>query len=124
MNWKLTGEGPVYIQLMGIIRGAVLAGEYVPGGRIPSVRELATQARVNPNTMQRALTELEREGILVSQGTLGRIVTEDNAVLSRMREKTLEDLAKACMEKFKSLGVSPREAAELLQRLGESEEGL
>ncbi len=123
MNWKLTGEGPVYIQLMDIIRGAVLAGEYVPGGRIPSVRELATKARVNPNTMQRALTELEREGILVSQGTLGRIVTEDDAILSCMREKALEDLAKVCMEKFKSLGVSPREAGELLQRLGESEEG-
>ena len=63
MNWKFAGDRPVYQQIMENIRGAVLRGELPPGGRVPSVRELAMQAQVNPNTMQRALTELEREGL-------------------------------------------------------------
>ena len=57
--WKFTGNQPVYLQIMEQIRGAILAGEYPPGGRIPPVRDLAAQAQVNPNTMQRALLELE-----------------------------------------------------------------
>ena len=72
MNWKFAGDRPVYQQIMENIRGAVLRGELPPGGRVPSVRELAMQAQVNPNTMQRALTELEREGLLVGGGTSGR----------------------------------------------------
>lgn len=122
MIWKLNTDEPVYIQLMGIIRGAVLAGEYPPGGRVPSVRELATAARVNPNTMQRALSELEREGVLVSQGTLGRTVTEDDAVLTALKERAVHELAVSCAEKFKQLGISPQKAGELLQSLEESEE--
>ena len=68
MNWKFAGDRPVYQQIMAAIRGAILKGELPPGGKVPSVRDLAAQAQVNPNTMQRALTELEREGLLVSGG--------------------------------------------------------
>lgn len=75
MNWKFAGDRPVYQQIMAAIRGAILKGELPPGGKVPSVRDLAAQAQVNPNTMQRALTELEREGLLVSGGTSGRSVT-------------------------------------------------
>ena len=73
MNWKFAGDRPVYQQIMAAIRGAILKGELPPGGKVPSVRDLAAQAQVNPNTMQRALTELEREGLLVSGGTSGRM---------------------------------------------------
>ena len=59
MNWKFSGDRPVYQQIMENIRGSVLRGEMPPGGKIPSVRDLAAQAQVNPNTMQRAMTELE-----------------------------------------------------------------
>ena len=122
MIWKLNTDEPVYIQLMGIIRGAVLAGEFLPGGRVPSVRELATEARVNPNTMQRALSELEREGVLVSQGTLGRTVTEDDAILTALRERAVYELAVSCAEKFKRLGISPQKAGELLQNMENAKE--
>ena len=74
MNWKFAGDRPVYQQIMAAIRGAILKGELPPGGKVPSVRDLAAQAQVNPNTMQRALTELEREGLLVSGGTSAYIV--------------------------------------------------
>lgn len=122
MNWKLNGDGPVYQQIMDVLRSAVLSGTFAPGERIPSVRELSAEARVNPNTMQRALWELEREGLLVSQGTMGRLVTDDQQILQALRQKTLERLARECIEKFRALGVTQEEAAEVLARLGEREE--
>ena len=122
MNWKFTGDRPVYQQIMETIRGAILKRELVPGKKVPSVRDLAAEAQVNPNTMQRALTELEREGLLVGGGTSGRTVTEDETILAAMRERTLQELAKECAEKFMVFGLTPSQAAELLRRLDEPKE--
>ena len=123
MNWKFTADRPVYQQIMEAVRGSVLNGELKPGQKVPSVRDLATQAKVNPNTMQRALTELEREGLLVGGGTSGRTVTTDERILGAMRKSTLEELAKECAEKFIVFGVTPTQAARLLLALdGEKEE--
>lgn len=121
MNWKFTGERPVYQQIMATIRGAILTGELSPGKKIPSVRDLAAEAQVNPNTMQRALTELEREGLLVSGGTSGRNVTQEQGILSAMREEALKELARECAEKFMVFGLTPSQAAQLLLALEEGE---
>ena len=104
------------------IRGAILRGELSPGGKIPSVRDLAAEAQVNPNTMQRAMTELEREGLLVSGGTSGRTVTRQEQILAQMRQDALQELARQCAEKFRVFGLSPGEAARLLQNLEEEKE--
>ena len=117
MNWKFTGERPVYQQIMETIRGAILTGELSPGEKAPSVRELAAQAQVNPNTVQRSLTELEREGLLVSGGTTGRTVTCDAQILTAARASALHLLARECAEKFKVFGLGPEEAARLLLEL-------
>ena len=122
MNWKFTGDRPVYQQIMALIRGSILRGELPPGGKIPSVRDLAAEAQVNPNTMQRAMTELEREGLLVSGGTSGRTVTENPLVLEQMRDRTLEELAWECAEKFMVFGITPTQAAELLLKLEKKKE--
>lgn len=123
MNWKFTGDRPVYQQIMAAIRGAVLKGELQPGGKVPSVRDLAAEAQVNPNTMQRALTELEREGLLIGGGTSGRWVTTEETVLTAMRERILRELAQECAEKFMVFGITPTQAAQLLLTLeGETEE--
>ena len=122
MNWKFSGDRPVYQQIMALIRGAVLRGELPPGGKIPSVRELAAEAQVNPNTMQRAMSELEREGLLVSGGTSGRTVTEDGEVLKQLRGRTLKELAQECAEKFMVFGITPSQAAQLLMNLEKEEE--
>lgn len=121
MNWKFTGDRPVYQQIMDTLRGAVLMGELSPGQKVPSVRELAAQAQVNPNTVQRALTELEREGLLVSGGTTGRTVTQDSAALASAREQALQALARECAEKFKVFGLGPKDAAQLLLSLEKEE---
>ena len=117
MNWKFSGDRPVYQQIMALIRGAILRGELPLGGKIPSVRDLAAEAQVNPNTMQRAMTELEREGLLVSGGTSGRTVTENPQILEQLRDRTLEELARECAEKFMVFGITPTQAAELLLKL-------
>ena len=122
MNWKFTGERPVYQQIMATIRGAILTGELSPGKKIPSVRDLAAEAQVNPNTMQRALTELEREGLLVSGGTSGHSVTQEQGILSAMRDAALQELARECAEKFMVFGLTPSQAAQLLLALEEEEE--
>ena len=122
MNWKFVGDRPVYQQIMSLIRGGILTGELSPGQKIPSVRDLAAQAQVNPNTVQRALTELEREGLLVSGGTSGRRVTEEETVLKEMKEQSILELARECAEKFRVFGLSPAQAAQRLMLLEEQED--
>lgn len=119
MEWKFAGDLPVYQQIITTIQGAVLSGELGPGNRVPPVRELAALARVNPNTMQRALVELERQGLLVSAGTSGRFVTDDEDVLSKLRIERLAELAAQCVRQFAVYGVSAREAAALIEKMEE-----
>lgn len=77
MTWSFSNDLPIYTQLVGQIKTAIATGAFPPGERLPSVRDLATEAGVNPNTMQRALSQLESEGLVYSQRTAGRFVTED-----------------------------------------------
>ena len=122
MQWRFSGGRPVYMQIMEHIRGAILVGEYPAGGRIPPVRDLAAQAQVNPNTMQRALLELEREGLLVTDGTLGRYVTTDEAVLETMRHTAVDAVIRGCAAQFRAMGLSMEEAAQRLMKLEECEQ--
>ena len=119
MLWKFTGDRPVYQQIMEHIRGAILVGVYPPGGRIPPVRDLAAEAKVNPNTMQRALTELEREGLLVTCGTVGRFVTDVPEVLETMRKAAVDATIRSSAAQFRALGLTLEEAARLLLDLKE-----
>ncbi len=122
MDWTFSGDQPVYRQIVSAIRNAVLSGEYPPGSRIPSVRDLAATAKVNPNTMQRALSELEHQGLLVGGGTTGRSVTADEAILKTLRAEKLNELARQCAARFAACGLSPRQAAELIAALEETTE--
>lgn len=117
MVWKFTGDKPVYLQIMEHIRGAILVGAYAPGARIPPVRDLAAEAKVNPNTMQRAMAELEREGLLVCCGTIGRFVTDDPAVLQKMKDAATDAIVRSCAAQFRALGLSMEQAAAMLLAL-------
>ena len=122
MEWKLTDDRPIWSQLSDLVASQIAAGVYGPGERLPSVRELAAQAQVNPNTMQRALTELERENLLVSGGTSGRTVTQDEEILTGMREDALAELTRECAEKFRAFGLTPAQAAQRLMDLEHEKE--
>lgn len=86
MAWKFNNESPIYLQIVEIIKTQIAQGVLKPGDQVPAVRELAVTAGVNPNTMQKALAELEREGVLYSQRTAGRFVAEPKAGGGSLRE--------------------------------------
>ena len=94
MNWNITAGRPVYVQLVEQLELALVAGEFPPGSRIPPVRELAASAGVNPNTMQRALQDLEGRGLLQAQRTAGRTVTANDDILQALRRKRAATLAR------------------------------
>lgn len=123
MAWNLDADRPVYTQLVERIQMQIVSGLYPPGGRLPSVRELAMIAAVNPNTMQKALSELERTGLVITHRTNGRVVTEDEALIRRIREQ----LAREHMEQFfsgmKELGYSEEEIIELTGQTYERSKG-
>lgn len=96
MAWKLDSDRPVYAQLLEQIRTYIVSGSYRPGDRLPSVRDLAAEAGVNPNTMQKALAQLERDGLIRSRRTAGRFVTEDETAVRQLRDT----LAKEHLERF------------------------
>ena len=87
MAWNLDSDRPIYAQILERIQRQIVSGEYAPGTKIPSVRELAAQAGVNPNTMQKALSELERSGLVVTMRTSGRVVTEDMEMIKQIRKQ-------------------------------------
>ncbi|WP_283607201.1 GntR family transcriptional regulator [Faecalispora anaeroviscerum] len=119
MNWDLKSDRPIYFQLIEEIERRIISGVYPLGTRLPSVRDLATEAAVNPNTMQRALAELENQGLLYSQRTSGRFVTEDEEVIKTMRYSLAQNIIKEFMEKMNSLGYDSRQTIKLLEQMEE-----
>ena len=115
MNWTLSAGRPVYVQLVEQLELALVAGEFPPGSRIPPVRELAADAGVNPNTMQRALQELEGRGLLQAQRTAGRTVTADDAALRALRRRRAKALAEEFMHQMQALGMDEAEIEALLR---------
>ena len=116
MNWNITAGRPVYVQLVEQLELALVAGEFPPGSRIPPVRELAADAGVNPNTMQRALSDLEREGLVYSQRTAGRFITEDQTMIETAKTELAEKLASDFLSSMKKIGYQPEEVIALLSK--------
>jgi len=119
MDWSFRGDLPIYSQLVEQIRLAIISGVFPPGQRLMSVRDMAAEAGVNPNTMQRALQDLEREGMVCSQRTTGRFVTEDPTVIEQAKKQYAEQQVRGFLETMRKLGYS-REAVKTL--LKEEEE--
>ena len=116
MEWQIAAGRPVYIQLVEQLERAVVTGVYPPGERVPAVRDLAAQAQVNPNTMQRALAEMESRGLLVTQRTSGRTVTSDTALIAKTRQALAATLAQDFLAQAKALGLTREEILALLQQ--------
>ena len=121
MRWNIRSDAPVYSQLVEHIKLAIVSGEFPLGSRLPSVRELAAEAGVNPNTMQRAFAALEREGLVLTQRTAGRTVTEDALRIETVKRR----LAAAAIQTFwvsmRLLGFDQSEALQMLAESGKKE---
>ena len=116
MKWSFNGDTPIYAQLMDQLKAGIVTGAFSPGERLPSVRELAAEAGVNPNTMQRSLSELEREGLVGSLRTVGRFVTEDRAVIDSTRQELAGRHIRSFLNAMQALGYGPEEVSALLER--------
>ena len=114
MPWDLENDRPIYLQLMERIQQDIIKGVYQPGGKIPSVRELALEAAVNTNTMQKALSELERSGLVYSQRTSGRFITEDKKLLSHMKSELAKTHIHDFFTSMRQLGFCDEEILELV----------
>lgn len=116
MQWNIDSERPVYIQLLEHIQANIISGNFKPGDKLPSVRDLAAEAGVNPNTMQRALTELERMELIYTNRTSGRYITSDIGVVKKLKERSAMNIIEEFLDKMKKIGFNEEEILELLTK--------
>jgi DNA-binding transcriptional regulator YhcF (GntR family) len=117
MAWNLDDGRPIYTQLVERIQMQIVSGQYKPGDKLPSVRELAATAAVNPNTMQRAFAELEGSGLIITQRTNGRNVTEDAGLIEEVRQKLAKENTVEFFGKMQQLGYDRRSTLQFLEKL-------
>ena len=116
MAWQFNGTEAVFVQIARRLRGEILGGKYQPDEQIPSVRQLALEAAVNPNTMQKALSELERTGLVYSQRTSGRFITEDTKMIDKLKAELAKEIISQFLENMQKLGFQKDEAISLMKQ--------
>jgi Predicted transcriptional regulators len=108
---------PIYLQLVNNFKHRIVSGDLTAGSKLDSVRDLAISFEVNPNTMQRALAELERDGLVYADRTIGRFITENKELINQMRETVAQGIISEFIKQMKSLGYSNQESMELFQKV-------
>ncbi|MCL2518345.1 MAG: GntR family transcriptional regulator [Oscillospiraceae bacterium] len=122
MSWEMTTDRPIYIQLVDEIKLRIITGFYKPGENIPTVRELAAEAEVNPNTMQRALSELEESELIITHRTTGRTVTESTELITNTKKTIAKDVVLRFLTKMQTLGFQKNEAIQFaVKEINENE---
>lgn len=115
MPWNLDSKRPIYEQIIERVQLDIITGHYQPGDKLPSVRDLAAEAAVNPNTMQRALSELERSGLLYTQRTSGRYITDDRHLIQKMKTELAAMQVREFITRMRRLGLNEEEIIHLIQ---------
>ena len=121
MKWKLDDSRPIWPQLKEQLIVAIVAGEFVMGGSFPTVRELAEDAGVNRNTMQRALSELEHEGFLITNRTAGRFVTTDEGLVVKMKESIAKQNIERFIREMEAIGYNADDIIKMINERGEED---
>ena len=122
MTWNFKADRPIYTQLVEQISLSILSGRFKPGEKLPSVRDLAAEAGVNPNTMQRAMAELEQAGLLYTQRTAGRFITEEEGQISAMKNELAMRHVAEFLKIMDQIGFTNEEAAALILNNNNKEE--
>lgn len=117
MTWEFKDNRPIYTQLVEQITLKIVSGEYKIGEKLPSVRDLASEATVNPNTMQKALAELERVGLVYSVRTSGRFITQDSNIIKDTQTTLAKDEIKEFLEKMQKIGFDKNRLLTTLQEV-------
>ncbi len=116
MDWIIDNDRPIWLQLYEQLTLRIVTGAYAMGGKMPTVRELAAEAGVNPNTMQRALANLEEQGLVITNRTAGRLVTEDQERIHAVRMALAQKYIDAYLQGMSFLGFSEEESRALLTK--------
>lgn len=117
MPWNFETDRPIYIQLIERIQLLIFSGTYPAGTKLPSVRDLAKEAAVNPNTMQRALAKLEEDGLIITRRTSGRFVTEDEKMIKLARNKLAQEQIAEFLVKIRELGFGKEEVLAIITKV-------
>ena len=115
MNWKFSSDRAIYLQIVEQIKLFIVSGYFAKGNKIASVRELAADAGVNPNTMQKALTELEREGLLYSNRTSRRFITDNSELIASAKREFANEKVADFLLSMKKLGYTKQESVQLIE---------
>ena len=115
MPWNLNSDRPIFLQIVERIQTDIISGKYKPGDKLPSVRDLASEASVNPNTMQKAFSELERTGLVYTQRTAGRVITEDTELIDELKKDFAKEKITEFIDLMQKLGFSKEEILALIQ---------
>ena len=121
MAWALDSGRPIYAQIIERVQLDIITRHYKPGEKLPSVRDLASEAAVNPNTMQKALSELEQSGLLYTQRTSGRFITEDTELIQRMKTTLATMQVREFIHKMRQIGLDDTEILQLIQTIMKEE---
>ncbi|MEW5785678.1 MAG: GntR family transcriptional regulator [Bacillota bacterium] len=120
MSWELNSDRPIYTQLIEQIELKICSGVYPLGSKLPPVRDLAQEASVNPNTMQRALARLENDGLLYTHRTSGRFVTEDRNMIKQVKNRLVQEHIQGFLEKMLRLGFDHEEILSAISAIMEA----
>ncbi len=116
MPWNLDSDRPIFLQIVERIQMDIIAGRYAPGDKLPSVRDLAAEAAVNPNTMQKAFQELERTGLVHSQRTSGRFITEDTTMIEDLKTSFANEKIHEFLTLMRQLGFENEQILDMINR--------
>lgn len=116
MAWELNSDRPIYAQILEKLQVRIVCGIYRPGEWLPSVRDLAAEASVNPNTMQRAFMELERSGLVTTQRNMGRVVTQDTQLIANAKHQMAVTQMNSFFANMRQLGYSDNEIISLINQ--------
>lgn len=115
MEFTFDNNTPIYIQLVEQLKLHIISGRLSPGERLPSVRELALATKVNPNTMQKALTELEETGLIFTERTNGKFVTEDTTLIGDFKASYAREITEKYLSAMENIGINPADAEKYLR---------
>ena len=119
MEFTFDNNIPIYIQLLDYLKIYLISGVFKSGEKLPSVREFATSFKVNPNTMQKALSELESMKLIYTERTNGKFVTEDKELIEKLKDEYALTLAKSYFQGMKRIGLGKAESIKYLERIDE-----
>lgn len=117
MSWNFNDDRPIYLQIMEQIQLRIICGIYKAGEKLPSVRDIASEASVNPNTMQKALTELEKTGLVFSKRTSGRFITEDTIMIKDIKDNLAKEKIINFLKNMKKIGFTQEETVKLVENI-------